>query len=113
MICLVNFDEDSIVTPLPCDIRHYYHTNCIEQWLLINACCPLCKTEVTMAEIERVAKLYHRKLEQHSRCCSNKSGQRSYYSENQYDSYNKDHSSKRDSKGSPLDNYHDTSKNYR
>ena len=36
MICLVNFDEDSLVTPLPCDIRHYFHTDCIEQWLMIN-----------------------------------------------------------------------------
>ena len=63
MICLVSFTEDDSVTPLPCDIRHYYHTACIEQWLLINACCPLCKTEVTMDEIDRVAKLYKRKLE--------------------------------------------------
>ena len=30
MICLVNFTEDDSVTPLPCDIRHYYHTTCIE-----------------------------------------------------------------------------------
>ena len=30
LICLVNFDEDSMVTPLPCDIRHYFHTACIE-----------------------------------------------------------------------------------
>ena len=30
MICLVNFTEESLVTPLPCDIRHYFHTACIE-----------------------------------------------------------------------------------
>ena len=63
MICLLNFTEDDMVTPLPCDIRHYYHTKCIEEWLLINACCPLCKTEVTQEEIARVASLYQRKLE--------------------------------------------------
>ena len=55
MICLLNFDEDSLVTPLPCDIRHYFHTTCIEQWLAINASCPLCKSPVTIQEIERVA----------------------------------------------------------
>ena len=48
MICLVDFDEDSLVTPLPCDIRHYFHTTCIEQWLMVNASCPLCKSPVTI-----------------------------------------------------------------
>ena len=70
MICLVNFDEDALVTPLPCDIRHYFHTACIEQWLLINASCPLCKTSVTLEEIDRVAQMYQRKLNQHEKCCS-------------------------------------------
>ena len=70
MICLVNFDEDSLVTPLPCDIRHYFHTTCIEQWLMINASCPLCKSPVTMEEIERVAQMYQRKLNHHEKCCS-------------------------------------------
>ena len=55
LICLINFDENSLVTPLPCDIRHYFHTQCIEQWLIINARCPLCKSAVTLQEIERVA----------------------------------------------------------
>mmetsp|Transcript_11579 Transcript_11579/g.15676 ORF Transcript_11579/g.15676 Transcript_11579/m.15676 type:complete len:121 (+) Transcript_11579:638-1000(+) len=54
MICLVNFDEDALVTPLPCDIRHYFHTGCIEQWLVLNPSCPLCKSPVTVEEIERV-----------------------------------------------------------
>ena len=70
MICLINFDEDSLVTPLPCDIRHYFHTGCIEQWLVINAMCPLCKTPVTVEEIDRVAQMYKRKLDQHEKCCS-------------------------------------------
>ena len=55
-------DEESMVTPLPCDIRHYFHTACIEQWLMINASCPLCKSAVTPEEIERVAIMYRKKL---------------------------------------------------
>ena len=62
MICLINFNEDSLVTPLPCDIRHYFHTDCIEQWLMINSSCPLCKAVVTTEEIERVADMYMLKL---------------------------------------------------
>ena len=73
MICLVPFDEDSQVTPLPCDIRHYFHTACIEQWLMVNAMCPLCKTPVTLEEISRVAEMYQRKLVQHEKCCSDHS----------------------------------------
>ena len=105
MICLVNFTEDDSVTPLPCDIRHYYHTLCIEQWLLINACCPLCKTEVTLEEIGRVATLYKRKLDQHSHCCSNHSGHQSPHSSGSlYSHINRELNNNRDSKGSPHDN---------
>ena len=45
---------------------------------MINASCPLCKSPVTIEEIERVAQMYTRKLDQHDKCCSeknNKSGQ--------------------------------------
>ena len=70
MICLIDFDEDSLVTPLPCDIRHYFHTTCIEQWLMVNASCPLCKSPVTLQEIERVAQMYQHKLNLHDKCCS-------------------------------------------
>lgn len=32
IVCLIDFDQDSEVTPLPCDVRHYFHTHCIEEW---------------------------------------------------------------------------------
>ena len=31
-ICLVAYTEEDFVTPLPCDIRHYFHTECVEDW---------------------------------------------------------------------------------
>ena len=70
MICWTAFDSESLVTPLPCDIRHYFHTDCIEQWLVINACCPVCRSPVTLEEIERVAMMYQGKLDLHEKCCS-------------------------------------------
>ena len=32
-----------MVTPLPCDKRHYFHSKCIEQWSQNHNDCPLCK----------------------------------------------------------------------
>ncbi|MFO0117958.1 MAG: RING finger domain-containing protein [bacterium] len=46
-ICLVDFDEDCYVTPLPCHITHYFHSDCIEVWIMTRTVCPLCKKEVT------------------------------------------------------------------
>jgi hypothetical protein len=34
LICLEPFAEgEDYVTPLACDKRHFYHSNCIEEWL--------------------------------------------------------------------------------
>lgn len=45
-ICLEAFKEDSTVTELKCDKRHYFHTNCLEDWLKTKLECPLCKRVV-------------------------------------------------------------------
>lgn len=31
-ICLMEYKHNCEVSPLPCDIRHYFHTECIEEW---------------------------------------------------------------------------------
>ena len=42
-ICMENFLEEDYVTPLACDARHFYHSDCIEEWLTNKNECPLCK----------------------------------------------------------------------
>ena len=32
IICLQDFKDSDLVTPLPCDKRHYFHSHCIELW---------------------------------------------------------------------------------
>ncbi|KAI5074313.1 hypothetical protein GOP47_0010274 [Adiantum capillus-veneris] len=40
-ICLEKYEENAIVRVLPCS--HYFHIACVDKWLKLNACCPLCK----------------------------------------------------------------------
>lgn len=43
-ICLAKYVDDDELRELPC--FHVFHVDCIDKWLKINACCPLCKKEV-------------------------------------------------------------------
>lgn len=43
-ICLSNYEEDDEVRELMC--THFFHTECVDKWLKLNACCPLCKSEI-------------------------------------------------------------------
>lgn len=43
-ICLSNYEEDDEVRELMC--THFFHTECVDKWLKLNACCPLCKCEI-------------------------------------------------------------------
>lgn len=45
-ICLGPFEEDTLVTPLSCDIRHCFHSQCIERWMELKNECPLCKKHI-------------------------------------------------------------------
>ena len=48
IICLEEFSVNELVTALPCDVRHYFHTHCIREWAKNNSTCPLCKAEFTL-----------------------------------------------------------------
>ena len=58
IICLEEFKPADRVTPLPCDIRHYFHSKCIEQWSKQQKSCPLCNTPFTIKELSDYDKKY-------------------------------------------------------
>lgn len=43
-ICLAKYVDNDDLRELPC--KHFFHTDCVDKWLKINALCPLCKKEV-------------------------------------------------------------------
>lgn len=55
-ICLNGFEDDDLVTPLSCDIRHYFHYECIQQWMQMKNECPLCKAEIVPANLKELTK---------------------------------------------------------
>ncbi|KAJ4828249.1 hypothetical protein Tsubulata_051260 [Turnera subulata] len=43
-ICLAKYSNNDELRELPCS--HFFHKDCVDKWLKINASCPLCKIEV-------------------------------------------------------------------
>jgi len=43
-ICRMEWEDDDELRVLPCG--HAEHCECLEQWLGVNKCCPVCMTEV-------------------------------------------------------------------
>lgn len=43
-ICLAKYVDNEDLRELPC--KHFFHKECVDKWLTINALCPLCKKEV-------------------------------------------------------------------
>ncbi|XP_022717876.1 E3 ubiquitin-protein ligase At4g11680-like isoform X1 [Durio zibethinus] len=43
-ICLAKYKDKEEVRQLPCS--HIFHLKCVDQWLRIISCCPLCKQEL-------------------------------------------------------------------
>ncbi|KAF9612796.1 hypothetical protein IFM89_004206 [Coptis chinensis] len=43
-ICLAKYADNDELRELPCN--HFFHMECVDKWLKINALCPLCKCEV-------------------------------------------------------------------
>lgn len=46
-ICWTDFKRHHLVTPLPCNAKHIYHSSCIESWIRkgYNSC-PLCRQNI-------------------------------------------------------------------
>ncbi|KAL4571550.1 hypothetical protein LXL04_018311 [Taraxacum kok-saghyz] len=43
-ICLAKYKDGDLLREIPC--THFFHTECVDKWLKINASCPLCKFEI-------------------------------------------------------------------
>lgn len=47
IICLVDYEPNDMVTQLHCDVRHYFHTKCVEDWIKQgNNRCPYCRASI-------------------------------------------------------------------
>jgi hypothetical protein len=51
-ICFLEYGENDEITPLPCDDRHFFHTQCIEDWLKANNSCPICRKPINQEAIK-------------------------------------------------------------
>lgn len=49
-VCRMEFETGDDTATLPCS--HFYHPDCINQWLKINKACPVCNHEVTLDETD-------------------------------------------------------------
>jgi E3 ubiquitin-protein ligase BIG BROTHER-like protein len=52
-VCRVEFEEEDEVKKLPCG--HYYHPECVGQWLQQKKICPQCSREVTCGNVGAAA----------------------------------------------------------
>ena len=53
-ICMCEFGPDDNVSPLPCNMNHYFHTECLEHWIKENPTCPMCRAPITPADLEEL-----------------------------------------------------------
>ena len=49
LICLCDFEVGEKVSALPC--CHCFHTKCLDEWIVRNAKCPICKFEITLKNL--------------------------------------------------------------
>uniref|UniRef100_F1KYG1 E3 ubiquitin-protein ligase Arkadia n=1 Tax=Ascaris suum TaxID=6253 RepID=F1KYG1_ASCSU len=49
-VCLMNFEVEDSIRVLPC--THYFHTGCIDRWLIYNKKCPMCRVDIDAVESE-------------------------------------------------------------
>lgn len=63
-ICMVEYEPEDEIIPLPCDTRHFFHADCIANWLKQNNSCPLCKKPVTKDDLKKQKKSRHKEMKQ-------------------------------------------------
>ena len=68
---MVEYEPEDEIIPLPCDVRHFFHAPCIENWLKQNNSCPLCKKPITMDDVKSQRKRRHSELKKKKPTVSN------------------------------------------
>ncbi|KNA14948.1 hypothetical protein SOVF_102710 [Spinacia oleracea] len=49
-VCLMEFNDKDILRLIPkCD--HFFHTDCVDEWLVSHATCPVCRFNLTNADL--------------------------------------------------------------
>lgn len=65
-ICLGGFQDNEFqpmkATPLPCDLRHVFHTECIKSWFKNENNCPLCKKTVTQKDMKNMPNIIKQQM---------------------------------------------------
>ncbi|KAF9447498.1 hypothetical protein P691DRAFT_646978, partial [Macrolepiota fuliginosa MF-IS2] len=50
-ICIVDFEEGDDIRVLPCEGKHRFHPQCVDQWLLeLSSSCPICRQDFLALE---------------------------------------------------------------
>ncbi|KAI7829602.1 hypothetical protein BC939DRAFT_12639 [Gamsiella multidivaricata] len=60
-ICLCDYEDLEELRHLPCD--HYFHKECVDEWLKLKRTCPLCKYDISRTN--RGAKRWSRRSNRH------------------------------------------------
>ena len=60
VICLKKYEENDDILELKCDHRHYFHKECLEEWVKTNHdTCPLCTSKIVVDNLLRRLNLFY------------------------------------------------------
>ncbi|CAD2083693.1 RING zinc finger protein, putative [Plasmodium vinckei brucechwatti] len=45
-ICMMDYMGNDNIMIMPCDKRHFFHSNCLSKWLNKSQVCPICRTNI-------------------------------------------------------------------
>lgn len=61
-ICLNDIEENNIISTLPCNSKHCYHTECLQLWFEKNTSCPICRYDFSK-EINEILGIEEEQIE--------------------------------------------------